>query len=461
MAFGSGGPAPRFAFRSLALRAFVVVAAVFAGGLAPSAYPVFDLATFGAVGDGVTNNDAAFSAVFSAAAKGGMIRVPCGVFKIAATPSLQIPPGQNLSLVGSGSDCTTISVSGPVDGPTFAYGDQFSSVRIADITFTTDQPGGYTAVTLNSRTDNQMAAFSSQTTFENVVFRGADAYGANAQFWGEGVHERNVSNISIVNPMFDGPHASPNGVFLVLQGLAAKSAYSVQISISHMNISYCKIAIAYEDWVQGLAISNSNVTGCDVGVQVVANPKGTLDQIAVVNSQFNTFVCSVCVNDGKFNNLMLSNNMFITNGGSKAVVVGGTNWLIEGNEFGAVSPNGTTAITVRSTFGNGGLVMNNHFEEYAEGIAVGDASQSPVKIANNLFVKDKADYAIASSAVGVLISDTQPRAFAALPPCRSATKFAEFEVMDSPTATFHANVDGGGGREIVDVRCDGEKWQVR
>ena len=92
-------------------------------------YPVIDVIAYGAVGDGVTINNAALQSAYSAASvAGGMIRFPCGTFKVTTTITAAVPANQNITITGSGQECTKFYASAS-NGMAVSYGNPFSSFR--------------------------------------------------------------------------------------------------------------------------------------------------------------------------------------------------------------------------------------------------------------------------------------------------------------------------------------------
>jgi pectate lyase-like protein len=87
--------------------------------------------TFGAVGDGVTNDTAAFNAALASlkAAGGGRCLVPKGTYLISATtnPAITSHVSANVHLVGEGRDVSVLKIAGiPAGNFLFCSGDNWS-----------------------------------------------------------------------------------------------------------------------------------------------------------------------------------------------------------------------------------------------------------------------------------------------------------------------------------------------
>lgn len=84
-----------------------------------------DVVTLGALGDGTTDDRAAFLAAFTAAGSGGMVCVPAGTYRIAGGP-LPVPNG--VSMRGDGMDLSWIK--GRVD---FGSDQLFADLKMGDV----------------------------------------------------------------------------------------------------------------------------------------------------------------------------------------------------------------------------------------------------------------------------------------------------------------------------------------
>jgi len=424
--------------------------------------PTGELAAFGAVGDGVTDNSVAFENAFAAIANGGKIHVSCGVFKITSTPSVTVAAGKHAEFVGDGQDCTVILISGAINGPTFNFGNQWSSVRTAGISFVSDAVGTGACLVYQGSFTNSSSAYAATSSVENVTFRGSDAYTTQTRYCGSGFWENGISNLNIIAPTYQGI-PSRAGTAISLQGTGTGSTYSVQINISHAVVNNCYNAVSYGDWVQGVALVLNNVTGCNNGVVTPGSPSGTLSGLLAATNQFNTFICGICVYAANFNNLQVEHNQMIVEPSSIGVQAQGTNFIVAHNEINGVSTTGSSGLVMAYTFGNGGKVDNNHFANLATGITVRNVSAATVKYDDNLFQNNTVDYSIGSASAGTQIHDTQPRnysAIAAQVPCEAATRYSVMQIADAATSTFNATVSVGGGSYFLGIKCDGSRWFV-
>ena len=441
----------------LAMMAMVVI-----GAYSPPSYVVEDIGGLGGVGDGVTVQNPVFSVAAAAVASGGKIRLPCGIFKLTSAFVINVAAGAHVDLEGSGADCTVIYVSGAIDGPRFNFGSQWSSVRVANLTVETDQVGGTKCLVWSGSFTNPNSAYAAASAVENVTLRGTDLTTTNANYCGVGFYEFSISNISVNNYSFNGT-PSHSGTAISVNGSGTGGTYSVVMNVSNSNITECGTGMYYGDWVQGITFSATNITGCNYGINTVTTPSGVLDEIALVNSQVNAFVCGICVQDASFDDVIVSNSILILNANATGVKLQGTNFIIEGDQISSTSTTGTIGIDATSIYGNGGIVAGNAFLGFAKGIQTETSTQAPLRLTQNQFGLNTADYSINSASLGVVVNDDQPRNVASVLsnlPCNSAIKYSKVEVVDSPTVTYNATVTVGAGSNFVSLKCDGARYYV-
>ena len=313
-----------------------LVAVLLGAAFTPPTYPVIDLAAYGAVGDGVAINNGQFNAAFAAASNGGMIRIPCGTYKLTQAPSVTIAAGAHVELVGSGDGCTVLAMSGAINGPTLTLASQWSSVRVADLSITTDQVGTATCLSLVGTFTNPLSAYASTSNIERVTLRGSDITGAWTQYCNIGLLDNSISNLIIDKFTYQG--ALPLvGTGVKIAGSGTGGTYAVAINIVNSVMNYCATGVVYGDWVQGVVVDKGNITGCQNGVVVSASPVGSLAELVVSNTQINADSCGVCVNALLFPNLQMTNDVLIIEAQGIGVKVQGTNWLVSGTEFDGVS----------------------------------------------------------------------------------------------------------------------------
>ena len=113
---------------------------------------VANVKTYGAVGDGVTNDTAAFNAALTslATAGGGRCLVPKGTYLISATtnPAITSHVSSNVHLVGEGREVSILKIAGiPAGNFLFCSGDNWSvedlTIDMQDLLHTGSRICGY------------------------------------------------------------------------------------------------------------------------------------------------------------------------------------------------------------------------------------------------------------------------------------------------------------------------------
>lgn len=390
-----------------------VVLASLIGAFSPDTYPVTDLMSFNAVGDGVFNNNTAFAQAATAVANGGKVRMPCGTFLVTATPSFTIADKKHLSLIGDGSDCATILVSGPVNGPTITLAGGNASFDIEGFTIATTQAGGQVALT-TQLTNGTGDTFGPNSTIRDVFFRPSDMYQTNptvpsTTYWGYGWNNLGVNNVNVFgggcvggnNAAIDANNfrticnqIAGSGFSAVTQTpcipqTGLPGCYAVVTNFFGFIASGCIAGILVNDWYQGLSAINVNATLCQYGIyQQLVNPVGALTEIQVIGGQYANTVGDIVVNDKQFAGLYVNGTLIDVVSGT-GIIVNGTQYTISANTFGCNTPVGTIALSIAGSFAQGGTIGNNVFPgSCGEGIDVGANVTTSAVIANNHFVSN-------------------------------------------------------------------------
>ena len=411
---------------------------------------------FGAVGNGVADDTAAFNDALATVASGGRVRVPCGTYKVTTLVSVAVAAGKHIDFSGDGQDCAVIAVTGAINGPTFGFASQWSSVSTHDLTFTSDQTTGTNkCLVYTGSFTNANSAYAAQSSLYNVTFRGADAYSTNLQYCAVGFNNFSISNVNIIGLTFQGI-ATHAGIPIQIIGSGTGSTYAVQNNIVGLVANNCTTAVSYGDWTQGVQMTTSNITGCANGVTTVTSPAGSLSGLLVTNSQINAFTCDICINDAAFDNFQSLNNQLIVESGATGIKAQGTNFIMSGDEVNGVT-GAATGISIGTTSGNGGAINGEHIANFTTGLAVAATSAAILTVNNVHWSINTADYSISASASGVQIHDTQSRVYSTVPACNSAIAHSRFMISDSTVTTYNSTISAGGGTNYIGMNCDGSR----
>lgn len=385
--------------------------------------------SYGADPTGATDSTAAWTAMLTALGAGhcGSIYFPKGKYRFNAALSATLtstPYSQcAISIEGDGQDLSVLYWPNASGGLTINYANVRNSAHFRNLTFTTGQAGGGTALTLSlSGTDVGVAG----STIQNVAIRGDDGYYV-ADYWDYGVKILQVSYVQVVNLSVSGM-AGHNGIGMLIQGNGpTATAYSVVVDVAQSNFQQLNKGIVYGSYVQGVTVSQSNFTAGNYGIISEAAESGTLEQLAVNSSQFNVTRAGINAATAIVN-LQISNNLIFVQddaGGNTGVEGVFLNGVISGNAFSCGSKvNSPAAIKVLT--GSSGLnivgnsilgctygvivdgpvgsninVSSNVIGVNAVGVAFGAGSTANLAIGNT-WVSNSVDYADAGTANAVL-----------------------------------------------------------
>jgi len=248
----------------------------------------FQMNSPGMIGDGGTDNAAAFQAILTnLATNGGSVILPCGDYVIKSSTTATIAAGKRMEIIGSGRDCTILDFQGAaVDGPFLTQTDQYGSSAMRHITFRTDQAGTRTAIHLKLPTGASSPGTSVYNDYEDLSFVGSDAHGAQTKYWSLAFWADDISSVNFNNNLSYGPTASFSGTVYKLNGDSTHSKYSVLHNINNLVVQNCGTCIDVGDWTQGIQINSPNFTGVNHAVLVGAGYTGIGDQLNIVGGQF-------------------------------------------------------------------------------------------------------------------------------------------------------------------------------
>lgn len=306
------------------------------------ASPKYDVASYGMVGNGTTDNATALTALISSvasSAQGGHIDFPCGRFKFSTALAFSIPNGKHVSITGQG--CTELYFPNS-NGLVLTYGNNSSYASVSGLKLTTDDTtGAYTALWLKSSVVNTPQN-ASPSYVDHLEVNGADGLGLT-KYWGKGIFQDKVSFLNVDDYNFNGSNSLQGNGF-VAQGDATNSQFNVVTNITHSNFAYCDTGFLYGTYYQGLTFAGNNITGCNRGIY---SPSGnTLNlQATIIGNQFNTGVSEIEF-ASEMPGAQIVGNTFLLHGyGIKTA--GLINSTISGNSFSAaVTPLQGNAIAV-------------------------------------------------------------------------------------------------------------------
>lgn len=350
---------------------------------------------FGAVGDGVTDDTAAFNAALASGAKN--IYFPAGTYRFDSKITYTFPNPSSgsqdtdnidaVTIFGDGAD--VVSLYWPTtDGMLFNYTSQQHALHLKGLSVVS----GSIAATVGLEFTNSYAFFGThvaQSNIADVTFRGSDGY-ANTKRWGTCVKIANVSDINFNSVNFYGESngTSGTGVSIASPGAGCFVAPSPTCTCGtvynfvNCNWSFLGTGFVYGAHTQTVQIVNSFFGQCETGIYVPFVSPNTLQGLLVSNTTFFCFGDSINI-QSDLPNFFATGNFFTVNTAKRGIFISpSNNFTIVGNQFlPYAGPNvSVCGIEVASTTaGSVGLIDGNTFSSTTIGVVLG-ASSSGIKI---------------------------------------------------------------------------------
>ena len=350
---------------------------------------------FGAVGDGVTNDAAAFNAALASGAKN--IYFPAGTYRFNSKITYTFPNPSSgsqdtdnidaITIFGDGAD--VVSLYWPsTDGMLFNYTSQQHALHLKGLSVVS----GSTAGTVGLEFTNSYAFFGTfvaQSDISDVTFRGSDGY-ANTKRWGTCVKIANVSDINFNNVNFYGESngTSGTGVSIASPGAGCFTAPSPTCTCGtvynfvNCNWSFLGTGFVYGAHTQTVQIVNSFFGQCETGIYVPPVSPNTLQGLLVSNTTFFCFGDSINI-QSDLPNFFATGNFFTVNAAKRGIFISpSNNFTIVGNQFLPYASANTSVCGVEiasTTAGSIGVIDGNTFSSTTIGIVLG-ASSTGVKI---------------------------------------------------------------------------------
>jgi hypothetical protein len=311
-----------------ALASVILSVCLLGGAYWPYTTLVIDASTYPIVGDGVTDNGAAFQAIFTLASQAGAkVAFPCGDFRIARNITATIPNYRKITIEGGGSDCTEFFFSGGNFGLTENLGGPFGSANVTGVSITTDQVNpsqpGFSLVNNNSFAGVPNLSFGSNN-FYDVVFRGHDTFTdfpTPTQHWATGFYERSVNELNFYGGACNFGNGIQSGTCYSFNGTPASgptaAVETIVVNFFGTATFNCGVSWYYGQQVEGIYLVATQSTGCNIGVSIPANTTGApvRDQITISGgAQFEDSTFAVDVEDVDFQNIQINGGFFIVPG---------------------------------------------------------------------------------------------------------------------------------------------------
>jgi hypothetical protein len=284
---------------------------------ASSSDSITNVVDYGAVGDGVTDDTAAFQAALSSTNK--HIYVPSGDYALSGQLT---HAGKALTLRGAGMNSTRLmwDSASASTGIAFTQADDDYRIDVSGLSFVTEKPGTGTAIYVDGAGQLSGGIVQSRSKprllVSDVEFRGATSTSVDG--WGVGIDCVDVMAVQIRGIYFTGKYTT-TATNIISESMCRFSGTGspVQISVMNCDAYYALETIKFTD-VEGAFVQNCNLVSVDKGV--VFNPAVVEPQLQCINNHINAYVTAIEITNCAQANI--SQNLIYSRSGALVVVKG-------------------------------------------------------------------------------------------------------------------------------------------
>lgn len=211
---------------------------------------------------------------------------PPGVYAFSSQFVYSLPTSTaSITIEGAGADVSILKWAAG-GGFQVNYSGPGNSAHIRNLSIVTGTTAtGNGLVLYQNASSIPNPANSALSEISGVAIRGSDGYAAT-NYWNTGIYISGVSNVNIVGSSITGQGAGYTTVGTGISIIGTSAAQGVQYNIVGSAIQYVGTGLLYGNYVQGVAVAQSNFTGDNYGI-VVNTPAQGQDQLTITGSQFN------------------------------------------------------------------------------------------------------------------------------------------------------------------------------
>lgn len=325
---------------------------------------------YGADNTGVNDSAAAINA---ALANSSTIYFPPGTYKVNSAISYTVTAGKSVMILGAGSSNTYINWPNLTNGFSISLSSINASFHIRDVTLTTSQGAGATAISVTGlNASNGDPPFSD---IQNVIIRGDDLNPGGSpgtHYWASGIALTSISNIYIQNVNIYGKFAGA-GVGLTWSN---GTSFGTVLNVVSCSFYYLGAGVQLGNYWQGATFINCNFvapTGSAAGLQQLASASGVLSGLWIMGCNFNTLGNQIDLNTAVGALFITANIITSSQNGSVGANLGASYQVtVTGNTFNCSgSP---TSIFSLVTNGSTGTCVGNTFNNSADGVVLQSSS---------------------------------------------------------------------------------------
>jgi hypothetical protein len=360
-------------------------------------------AAFGFVGDGITDNAAAWTAWSSAITGSGCLHFVHGTYLFSTAITKTLASGiTSLTIEGDGPEGTVLYWPNSSAGITFTYAGPMNSTHVRDVSFTTAQNGSATGLLLvqgGACLDN-----FAESTIQRVTFRGSDNTGTvgGNHYWGQAYEYEGVSGSNVDSVQVYG--ANSTGIGATYVGIAASTCYSIYHNISKSAFLSLGIGLNFGTYSQGETITQTNIQNGVTGIYVPPGAAGLAELVIGSGTQIAMIGGNGVLIESVIADLIVNGaDLYGTSGFSAIdITANSAGCVFSGNKF-----NGSTGVyglvltgTTTNTACN---VTGNSFQGFGADALVLGSSTAGMVVDGNTFAGNSTS--IANSGTGNVITN--------------------------------------------------------
>ena len=353
---------------------------------------IIDVKDYGALGDGITNDNAAFTTAVAQLNNGDVLYIPPGTYILTSAISIL---NKSMTVRGDGPQVSILDFTGS-HGIIAATTASTQAITIEGLTLQTATSGTYTAIDF---TGHAIASHRQRQFHVKNVNIKPRSLGAN--YWLTGISLTEAWNVVIEDSHFIGKQTGDLSMLYGIRGLEQ----SVAVRISNCWFYDMNYGVSIESSCEGWGIHHSDFVGQDTGI--LWNTAATLPQLVVDGCHTNTFFRGVDISTrctgGQVSNCLILQVELTTKSWFGLAVNGAESKNVSfiGNKIvGSATSNGrAVGIDVGSPHC---VVQGNIVNDCNEGISLKTGSSYSVAIGNT-GSSNTTDLAIASGATSTQI----------------------------------------------------------
>ena len=325
---------------------------------------------FDAVGDGVTDDTAAFQAALDSDYRN--IYIPSGTYEITGKLTHS---GKPVSIFGAGANNTILRWSSTGNETTNPKGIAFTQtsdsdgIIVRDVSFLTASSG--TSGTAIKITGGSVNSGWIRAIISGVCIRGTQA--VNLAGWNGGIDLVDMSQVVVRDCSFMGRYAGAftnkySEFFVRAKNSASASAH---LQVSSNMVLHTNHAIDC-DSVEGVYAHHNNFVVVNYGIYV-NNSEGMKPQVQFTDNHVNAHITCVYLKDASQSEISQNNLYMRTDAGASIGVYGDNLYMsaMLGNKFVTVdSAYSTTGVQLTNTASTNNIIDNNVFQSATTAISL-------------------------------------------------------------------------------------------